>query len=159
MSATSPVVNLSDIQTKERGNGKKFVFKQARIGPLIGLEKLGCGLISVPPGKAAFPYHAHSSMEEMCIVLAGTGVLRQDDVTFAIKEGDVIASGIGKAHQIVNTGSVDLRYLVISNNEKVDVVVYPDSKKTLAVSETLGPLLFHMTKQDATADYYDGEDE
>ncbi|MBK6591791.1 MAG: cupin domain-containing protein [Burkholderiales bacterium] len=113
----------------------------------------------MPPGKAAFPYHAHSSMEEMCIVLAGSGTLRQDDVTYAIKEGDVIASGIGKAHQIVNTGVVDLRYLVISNNEKVDVVVYPDSKKTLAVSETLGPVLFHMTKQDLTADYYEGEDE
>jgi len=159
MSAINPVVSLSDVQSKVRGNGKKFVFQQARIGPLIGLEKLGCGLITVPPGKVAFPYHAHSSMEEMCIVLAGSGVLRQDDVTYAIKEGDVIASGIGKAHQIVNTRSVELRYLVISNNEKVDVVVYPDSKKTLAVSETLGPLLFHMTKQDAMADYYDGEDE
>jgi uncharacterized cupin superfamily protein len=43
-------------------------------------------------------------MEEMCIILAGSGVLRQDDVTSAIKEGDVIASGVGKAHQIINTG-------------------------------------------------------
>ena len=158
MSAINPVVALSDLQAKVRGNGKKFVFEHARIGPLIGLEKLGCGLITVPPGKIAFPYHAHSSMEEMCVVLAGSGALRQDEISYAIKEGDVIASGIGKAHQIVNTGSVDLRYLVISNNEKVDVVVYPDSKKTLAVSETLGPILFHMTKQDSTADYYDGEE-
>ena len=158
MSAIYPVASLSDVQSKVRGNGKKFEFQQARIGPLIGLEKLGCGLITVPPGKIAFPYHAHSSMEEMCIVLSGSGALRQDDVTYAIKAGDVIASGIGKAHQIINTGSVDLRYLVISNNERVDVVVYPDSKKTLAVSETLGPLLFHMTKQDTTADYYEGEE-
>jgi len=158
MSTINPVVNLSDVPTKLRGNGKKFVFEHARIGPLIGLEKLGCGLVTVPPGKVAFPYHAHSSMEEMCLVLAGSGALRQDEVTYAIRDGDVIASGIGKAHQIINTGSVDLRYLVISNNEKVDVVVYPDSKKTLAVSETLGPILFHMTKQDSTAEYYEGEE-
>ena len=158
MSTINPVVNLSDVPTKLRGNGNKFVFQHGRVGPLIGLERLGCGLITVPPGKVAFPYHAHSSVEEMCLVLAGSGALRQDDVTYAIREGDVIASCIGKAHQIINTGNVDLKYLVMSNNEKVDVVVYPDSKKTLAVSETLGPLLFHMTKQSATAEYYDGEE-
>lgn len=153
-----PVANLADAHSKARGNGKRFVFQQARIGPLIGLEKLGCGLITVPPGKSAFPYHAHSSMEEMCIVLSDSGTLRQDGKTYAIKEGDVVGSGIGKAHQITNTGDVELRYLAISNNEKVDVVVYPDSKKTLAVSETLAPMLFHMTHQDAVAGYYEGEE-
>ena len=157
MPDAKPIANLAEVATKSRGNGDKFVFQQARIGPLIGLEKLGCGLFIVPPGKSAFPYHAHSSMEEMCIILSGSGTLRQGDQQHPVREGDVIASGIGKAHQLINTGVADLRYLCVCNNEKVDVVIYPDSDKILAVSEAFGKTLFHMTRRGAAADYYDGE--
>jgi len=158
MTATKPLVSLSEVPGKLRGNGGKFAFQQARIGPLIGLKKLGCAVFTVPPGKRAFPYHAHSAMEEMCIVLSGSGTLRQEDQMHAIKEGDVIASGIGKAHQIINSSDADLRYIVISNNEEVDVVLYPDSGKILAVSGTLGKTVVHMSKQESAADYYEGEE-
>src|SRR5436190_23141417 len=62
-------MNLADAPTKSGGNGSKFDFKQCRIGPAIGLQKLGCSLYTVPPGKRAFPYHAHSLIEEMCELL------------------------------------------------------------------------------------------
>ena len=100
MTATKPVANLSEVPGKLRGNGGKFAFQQGRIGPLIGLKKLGCAMFTVPPGKSAFPYHAHSAMEEMCIVLSGTGTLRQDGQMYEIKEGDVIASATRILRQI-----------------------------------------------------------
>lgn len=159
MSDAKPIMNLAAAATKPGGNGGKFEFMQCRIGPAIGLEKLGCSLHVVPPGKRAFPYHAHSLMEEMCIVLEGSGTLRQDGHEYPIQTGDVIASSVGKAHQIINTSENDLRYLVISNNEPpVDVVLYPNSGKVGAVSKAFGKTLWHFTHQKAAVNYYDGED-
>ncbi len=158
MSDAKPVMSLSVAPTKLGGNGGKFEFRQCRIGPAVGLEKLGCSLYVVPPGKRAFPYHAHSLMEEMYIVLDGSGTLRQDGQEYPIRPGDVIASPIGKAHQIVNTSENDLRYLVISNNDPVDVVLYPDSGKIGAISKAFGKTLWHLTRQSAATDYYDGEE-
>ena len=129
MSDAKPIMNLGDVPAKPGGNGGKFQSIQCRIGPAIGLEKLGCSLYVVAPGKRAFPYHAHSLVEEMCIVLEGSGTLRQDGQEYPIRTGDVIACSIGKAHQIINTSENDLRYLVIYNNEPIDVVLYPDSGK------------------------------
>jgi len=47
MSDAKPVINLAVATTKPGGNGGKFEFKQCRIGPAIGLEKLGCSLYVV----------------------------------------------------------------------------------------------------------------
>ncbi len=157
MQNANPIMNLGEAPTKSGGNGGKFEFKQYRVGPAIGLQKLGCSLYIVPPGKRAFPYHAHSLMEEMCVVLEGSGTLRQDGQEHSIRAGDVIASSVGKAHQIVNTSSSDLRYIVISNNEAVDVVLYPDSDKIGAISTAFGKTLWHFTRRSAATEYYDGE--
>ncbi|MEQ5817165.1 cupin domain-containing protein [Marinobacter sp. NFXS11] len=153
------VTNLDAANFSSKGDGGKFQFKHARIGAMLGLKKLGCGLFVVPPGKCAFPYHAHSTMEEMCIILEGEGTLRQNDTEQPIRGGDVIGSGLGDAHQIINTSDSDLRYVVISNNENVDVVSYPDSDKILAVSGAFGKPLWHITKRESGTDYYDGESE
>ncbi|MGD0315177.1 MAG: cupin domain-containing protein [Xanthobacteraceae bacterium] len=157
MSDAKPVINLAVATTKPGGNGGKFEFKQCRIGPAIGLEKLGCSLYVVPPGKRAFPYHAHALMEEMYIILEGSGTLRQEGQEFPIQAGDVIASAIGKAHQIINTSGNDLKYLVISNNELTDIVLYPDSDKVGAISKAFGKTLWHFARKSAAVNYYDGE--
>jgi uncharacterized cupin superfamily protein len=157
MSDAKPIVNLSETPVKTGGNGNAFDFKQCRIGAAIGLKKLGCSLYVVPPGKKAFPYHAHSLMEEMCVILEGSGTLRQDGQEYPIRDGDVIASPVGKAHQIINTSGNDLRYLVISNNEPAEVVFYPDSDKVGAISGAFEKSLWHFTRRGAATDYYDGE--
>ena len=158
MSDTKDVVNLDDVQMKARGNVGKFAYRHGRIGSDIGLEKLGCSVYAVPPGKSAYPYHAHSSMEEMCIVLESSGTLRRNETEQPIRTGDGIASKIGIAHQIINSSEQDLRYVVISNNEPVDVVFYPDSNNVGAYSDALGKPLLHLTHQDAATHYYDAEE-
>jgi uncharacterized cupin superfamily protein len=157
MSDPKPIINLSEVSPKSGGNAGKFEFSQFRIGRAIGLQKLGCALFVVPPGKRAFPYHAHSVMEEMYLILAGSGTLRQDGQEYPIREGDVIASSVGKAHQLINTSEKELKYLVISNNENVDVVLYPDSNKVGAISAAFGKTLWHFTRLSSATDYYDGE--
>ena len=158
MTDPKPIVNLADVALSPGGNGGKFVRQGGRLGPQLGLKKLGCGLFVVPPGKRAFPYHAHSLIEELFVVLEGSGTLRHDGHEFPIRAGDVISSPLGKAHQIVNTSTTDLRYLAISANEGADVVLYPDSNKVQAVSGAFGKPLRHVTNLADATDYYAGEE-
>ncbi len=152
------ITNLSEPLTDAGGNGRKFEFRRRRLGESIGLQKLGCSVYVVPPGKCAFPYHAHSLTEEMVIVLEGSGTLRHDGREYPIEAGDVISAPVGEAHQIVNISGEDLRYLCISTAETVDVVTYPDSGKVGAYSEAYGETLWHMTRLGDATDYYDGEE-
>ncbi|MGH6917875.1 MAG: cupin domain-containing protein, partial [Geminicoccaceae bacterium] len=95
-----PIANLADVALERRGG---FVADVGVIWPMIGAQKLGCSLVVVPPGKKAWPYHLQYANEEMFVILAGEGTLRHDGEHHAIRAGDVIASPIGKPHQILNT--------------------------------------------------------
>ncbi|GJM09616.1 MAG: auxin-binding protein [Lysobacteraceae bacterium] len=158
MNSAKSITNINDTAFTERGNGGSFAYAYSRLGPEIGLQKLGCGQFVVPPGKSAFPYHAHSELEELCLILSGRGTLRQRGEQREIKEGDLICSSVGVAHQITNTSDEDLSYLVISSQATSDIVHYPDSDKYLAYSSAFDPPLVHISKSDSRVDYYDGEE-
>ena len=158
MAETTPIVNIDSVATRLGGNGSKFVHQSARLGPQIGLRDLGCSIYVVPPGKIAFPYHAHSMLEELCVVLEGTGTLRHEGVEHPIKAGDVIASPCGAAHQIINSSAANLKYLVVSSNAIADVVLYPDSSRIGAISGAFGKSVWHFTKTSLATGYYDGEE-
>ncbi len=69
---------------------------------------------------------------------------------------------MGAAHQIVNTGADELRYLGLSNNPVSDLVEYPDSgkigmrvgSKGIAFTDATYKVRGRLTP----ADYWDGED-
>jgi uncharacterized cupin superfamily protein len=158
-----PVMNIADVPLADRGNGKSFVLKWGRVAPLLGLEGLGCAVHVVPPGKRAFPFHRHHVMDELFFIVSGEGEYRFGEETFPLRAGDIVAAPAGsKAHQIINTGSQELRYLGISNASSVDVVEYPDSKK-VAIGAGIKNSDFKTATyvgmgRLAPADYYDGED-
>ena len=158
MCEDKPTINLADAPMKLGGNGGRFVHNGCRLGPKIGLKTLGCGLYVLPPGKRGFPYHAHSLIEEMFYILEGSGTLRHDGQEYPIRAGDVIASPVGKPHQLVNTSDADLKYLAISSNVLADVVIYPDSNKVQAISGAFPKTLRHVTKLSDATDYYAGEE-
>ena len=124
------VINIDDVPLMDRGNGKRFAVKWGRVGPLVGLNGLGCAVHVVPPGKKAFPFHRHHVMDELFFIVSGEGEYRFGDTTVPVRSGDIVAAPAGtQAHQLINTGSNDLRYLGISTIGGVDVVDYPDLKK------------------------------
>jgi uncharacterized cupin superfamily protein len=134
----SPVKNVADVELADWKNGIKFEAKIASFGKAIGLSKLGCMMTVVPPGKTAFPYHVHHANDEMFVILQGAGEYRFGDKTFSVKAGDVIgapAGGPDVAHQIINTGSEEMRYLGISTTIWPEAVEYPDSKKFAVYSQ------------------------
>ena len=126
------VVNLKDLPPAQgQEHDGRFASRHIPIGAPLGATKLGYNLTEIPPGMKAFPYHFHHVNEELFFVLEGQGELRWPGGTHPLKPFDVICCPPGPegAHQIVNTGHTDLRYLALSTLQDPEVVEYPDSGK------------------------------
>ena len=157
------IINLSAAQTSPVGNSGKFTADFASLGAQIGARKLGVSLAVVPPGKRAFPKHAHHVNEEMMYVLEGHGTYHCGADSAPIRAGDLISAPPGDgttAHQIENTSSAPLKYLTFSTKLEPEVVEYPDSGK-FGVASLAGkdrPTIRFMGRTAMNLDYYDGED-
>jgi len=98
--------------------------------------------------------------------LEGDGELRYGKDTFPVKKGDIIAcppGGPESAHQIINTGATELKYLAVSTKLSPEIAGYPDSDK-FAISADLGldadgkPQFFRFVgRGDKSLNYWDGE--
>ncbi|HEY3433857.1 MAG TPA: cupin domain-containing protein [Rhodocyclaceae bacterium] len=164
---TRPIVNLADVVLTDHHQGDRYQARFASLAPLIGARKLGARLCVLPPGKAAWPFHAHLVNEEMVVILEGAGSLRLGAERHPIKAGDVIALVAGSAdsaHQIINDSRADLRYLALSTMEQPEVCLYPDTDKfgvlvgTAPGSKTGNrDFEFFGYRKDARG-YWDGED-
>ncbi len=143
---TKPIVNLADVELQSRppafaatgSAAARYDAKMGAIGARIGAQKLGYNLTAVASGMRAFPLHNHRANEEMFFVLQGTGEVRIGEQTYPIRAGDVIAcppGGPETAHQIVNTGAEELRYLAVSTKMSPEICEYPDSGKFGVLAE------------------------
>jgi len=162
-----PITNIHEQEMRAWSKGSKFAAKLARLGSVIGAEKLGAQLHVVPAGKAAFPRHAHHANEEMFYVVSGNGAYQAGDEVWPVKAGDIIAAPAGNgdtAHQMRNNSDGDLVYLTISTRNDPDVVEYPDSGKFAVGSMVpteggiLNARIAYVGRKEATLDYWDGED-
>ena len=164
-SDTSPILNLDRASLRHWRHGTFYEADMAQIGKQLGAQKLGYRFIIVPPGKAAWPRHAHLVNEEMLFILSGTGQLEIGPHQWPVQTGDVVAllPGPEHAHRLINTGSASLQYLCISTMEQPDIVLMPDSEKinVMAGSPPGGDkaartlsLCFPLA---SAVDYWDGE--
>ena len=160
-----PVINLADVPLRESRHGESFESQVGSFGRTIGSTQLGAMLHVVPPGKKAFPFHAHHQTHELFIVLEGEGTYRFGDTSYPVKAGDVCAAptgGADVAHQFINTGTVPLKYLGVSANPGTgDVVEYPDSGKFAVSSRydwsTGKGGVRYVGRVETSVDYWDGE--
>jgi len=124
------VLKAADVPLADFSGGGDFALRFGRVGAMLGLKDLGCALQVVPPGKKAFPHHVHHVADEMMVILEGRGEYRWGDERLPVGPGDLIgAPAATRAHQLINTGADDLRYLTFSTNPGADVIEYPDSGK------------------------------
>ena len=137
---TKSIVNIADIELVPRpaanapkgASAELYGLRIGRIGSRVGAQQLGYNITAVPPGKRAFPYHSHRVNEEMFFVLQGTGEVRIGSETHPLRTGDILAcpaGGTDPAHQIVNTGTEELRYLAVSTTLTPEICDYPDSNR------------------------------
>jgi uncharacterized cupin superfamily protein len=171
---TKPIININDIELQPRppayaAKGEaadRFDAKTGFIGPKIGATKLGYNITAVPPGKRAFPFHNHQVNEEMFFILNGAGELRFGKETYPVKQGDFIccpAGGPDVAHQLINTGSEELRYLAVSTKMNPEIVDYPDTGRFgimafLAAEDGAKPRnLMFVGDENESLDYWEGQ--
>ncbi|HJR13822.1 MAG TPA: cupin domain-containing protein [Rhodanobacteraceae bacterium] len=169
-----PVINLADLEvrgeTAERAphgaTADQYDIRWAEIASRIGARKLGYNLTVVAPGKRNCPFHSHRAEEEMFFILGGTGELRYGDERFPLRAGDFIACPTGgpeTAHQIINTGDTEMRYLSVSTMAPIEICEYPDSGK-FGVYEDLPDdengrhaRFRHLARHEDARDYWEGE--
>lgn len=127
----SRVIHSDDLPWEEGGQGDLFAHRRRRLGLAAGGDQLGCSMMELDPGKTAWPFHYHRANEEALYVLAGEAMLRLGSERLRVRAGDYVAlpTGPDDAHQLTNTGSEIVRYLVISTMTTPDVCVYPDAGK------------------------------
>ena len=163
--AIKPVMNIADVPVHDNGHGEKFAAKIGSFGRAIGSTGIGCMLHVVPPGKRAFPYHNHHGIHELFLVLEGEGEYRFGKETYLVRAGDVLAApagGADTAHQLINTGEQELKYLGISTSVATEVVEYPDSGKFAVTSRYdwstpgAGGVRF-IGRTETSIGYWDGE--
>lgn len=156
-----PFVNLDDVEFTDIEDNGYYTSRRALFSAGIGARKLGYNLTVLPPGKSQCPFHCHHAEEEMFLILEGEGELRFGAERFHIRQHDVIACPTGGpevAHQIINTGTRDLRYLALSNIADLEACEYPDSNKVLVVADEAGRTrLRKMFRAEADVEYYDRE--
>jgi uncharacterized cupin superfamily protein len=108
-----------------------FRAQRARIGRQLSMERLGASVWEIPPGEAAYPYHAHLGEEELIVVLSGRPSLRTPTGWRELETGEAVCflRGEDGAHQIVNRTDEPVLFLAVSTNGEPDLVLYPDSGK------------------------------
>jgi uncharacterized cupin superfamily protein len=157
-----PIVNVAEVELKPMPAPspgpavERFGARMGAIGTTLGAQKLGYNITAVPPGKRGFPFHSHRANEEMFFILEGDGEVRIGDARHPIKKGDIIAcppGGPETAHQIINTGSTELRYLAVSTRIYPEVAEYPDSRKFGVLADGLR----FVSRSELSLDYWDGE--
>lgn len=169
-----PIMNVADVPLDPTSldwaptgpAAERFEAKTGVIGARLGARKLGYNITAVPPGKRAWPFHNHPAKEEMFFVLQGSGEVRIGERRYPIRTGDIIACPAGgreTAHQIINTGSEELRYLCVSTEHTLEMAQYPDSGK-FAVKAELGIApdgtprrVILVGRETQSVDYWDGE--
>ena len=112
---------------------------------------------ALPPGKSNYPFHYHTTNEEVFYVISGNGVLETFDEKRLIKAGDLFICPSGKngAHKITNTSETEnLVYLDVDTNNTPDIAYYPHSNKVGI--RAAGGVRDNFNLEDKV-DYYDNE--
>jgi uncharacterized cupin superfamily protein len=159
-------VNLNEIKEEPwQSPGGKYAVSFKGISEALGREPSSLNLSRrhpfdlewnrVPPGKANFPYHAHSAQWELYVVVSGTGSVRSKDGTTEIGTGDAFIFGPNEPHQLTNPGQEDLIYYVVADNPVGESSYYPDSGKWKVNKSSAAD---RVVLKGIEADYFDGEE-
>ena len=156
-----PVMNLDEVKFEDVEVNGRFTSSRGQISDHIGARKLGYNLTVLPPGKVQCPFHNHHGEEEMFFIIEGEGELRFGEKRYPLRPHDVIAcppGGPEVAHQIINTGTVTMRYLSLSSLTEIETCEYPDSQKILIVAGPRGARVVRkMFRAEDDVDYYERE--
>jgi uncharacterized cupin superfamily protein len=102
--------------------------RQARIGPLLGAEKLGASVYELELGQRTSAFHYEHGSEEWLLVLDGRPTLRDTEGEHVLVPGDIVCFPCGPegAHEVNNASGAPARVLIFSTSAGPSVTSYPD---------------------------------
>jgi uncharacterized cupin superfamily protein len=147
-------VHVADLPWEEWSRGERFGSRVRRLGPSDPAHHVGVLIEELSPGRQSCPLHYHLLEEEHLYVLEGSVTLRLGAARHTLSAGDYVCFPAGQevGHALVNEGSEPCRYLVIGENNRNDVCVYPESNKILVKS------IDALYSRSGELDYWEGED-
>jgi len=162
------IMNVKEVSFKDSNLNKYFDpnvehkhFFEFKKCDVTNPNSSGEGRLSVcfyilEPGKENYPYHYHSSIEEVFYIISGKGTLKTIKGEIEIKEGDVIIMPPNEngAHKIINTSENKLVYLDIDTVSSPEVVFYPELEKILVKAKNG---FFKTYKINSDINYLEGE--
>jgi uncharacterized cupin superfamily protein len=106
-----------------------FRYRTAKLGPLLGADRLDGTVVDLDPVAGSEPYHYVYGREEWLLVLAGTPTLRHPQGEDHLEAGDLVClpEGPAGAHRLLNRGESVVRALFLSTTGLPANVCYPDT--------------------------------
>lgn len=147
----------ADLAAEKQVDGHpQYAYGKKELLPRFVSQRCVLSQYSIPPGKAAYPYHYHTRAEEVFYILSGSGVLQTAEGEHSVTAGDCLffPANESGAHKLTNTSETQpLVYLDFDTVSGVDVTVYPESKKI----GIWGSGINKVFREEDQVSYYDGE--
>ncbi len=100
-----------------------------------GLQRLGIHLVTICQGNDSTTHHYHDADEEFIYIVSGKGTARIGEESFEVGPGDFMGfPAPSDAHSLHNPHAEDLVYLLGGEGWPVDVVHYPEIKRSMTRS-------------------------
>ena len=149
-------MNLFDVEVqKDDDDPDGYNTSYARVGPLVGGDKLGLSIYELPPGQSICPYHYETGRGRVA-----DRARRHADAAYAGRASSSSARGTRRSSLTASGGRAQgderkrtsvVRVAIWSNRVEPHVSVYPDSDKLLASPPGK---LFRIGDE---VDYWEGE--
>ena len=106
-----------------------LALRAAKLGPLLGADRLDGTVMELDPGEGSEPYHYVYGREEWLLVLAGTPTLRHPQGEDGLEAGDLVClpEGPDGARRLLNRDEAAARALFLSTTGLPANVCYPDT--------------------------------
>ena len=131
------LISKSEIDNLEGLHKQHFLNPNARrinksLGDLTGLNAIGFHIIEIEPGYESTELHYHYFEEECVYILHGVADAVIGDQVYRVEAGDFLGYRAGgDPHKLINTGTENLKCIVVGQRLDHDVADYPNSGKRL----------------------------
>jgi uncharacterized cupin superfamily protein len=121
------LAHWDDVETHRSAKGPMAASWQ-RLGDAAGATGFGLNRVRVEPGRLPTPPHSHGRSEEIYHVLAGSGLLWQDEAVCEVRAGDTIVQVADHFEHTFQAGPDGLDYLVFGTRHPVEYGWLPRSR-------------------------------
>lgn len=133
---TRHVIHIEDVEPAELDQGE-LRWRRWRLGAAARASRAGLSRWQIAPGARSTPPHVHADEEEICVVLAGSGVNWSDGRAYAIAAGDVLVHPCNADAHTLIAGADGLDVLIFAEGSRTSLTYMPRTKMMWAAKRWL----------------------